>query len=66
MTQHVEITTDILDPFEPVYTCPRCGQIIRRCDAFDPLRVMRAIVQHAHEHARDAEDRRLVFGESAP
>ena len=60
----VETTKDIIDPFEPVYACPECGQVILRYDAFDPLRVMRAIAQHAHEHQRDADDWRMIFGEA--
>lgn len=62
----MKTTTDILDPFEPVYTCPQCGMIIRRFDAFDPLRVTRAIVEHGLGHWRDAEDWRIMFGEPAP
>lgn len=59
-------TTTMLDSFEVVYSCPTCGRVIRRYDAFNPLRLVQAIVQHAHEHQRDADAWQMISGEPAP
>lgn len=62
----VEVTTDILDPYKVVYTCPECGMVVRLQDALDAGRALVGIIGHAQMHAADRAMIAELFGEPPP
>lgn len=59
----VETTTDILNSWDVMYTCPECGMTLRRSDMMDVWRALVAIIGHAQGHALDREMFAEMFGE---